>query len=151
MDSIDTKRIVLSEALFFLANLQRTLWGLDALLWTNPVSVYHHSVIGRLMRRRTISMSSIQYAGEVVGVRTEEVERGGNDTNQSHAVACGQRENVGAGDRAGAHQLHCGFDGVDDAEAAQGVGVRTCVLLPSERGGVVQQHRRVAALRETRN
>jgi hypothetical protein len=66
-------------------------------------------------------------------------------TYQKRAVARGKREDVGAGDHAGALGLHACLDGVDDIEATQGVGVRGCGFLTSG----VQKNRAVASLRNT--
>ena len=65
-------------------------------------------------------------------------------------VACGEGEDVGAGDGAGAGGLEGGLDLVDDLESPDGVLVRVGVLLAHNGGAVVQQHRRVAPLQSIR-
>ena len=68
-------------------------------------------------------------------------------TDQVDGVARGEGEDVGAGDGGGADGLDLGLDGVDEVEdgrRADGVGADA--LLAGRRGGVVEEHRRVAAL-----
>jgi hypothetical protein len=67
---------------------------------------------------------------------------GGDD-----GVAGGERDDVGAGDDAGALGLDERLDAVDEAEAAQRQVGRGVPLRLAAAAGGVEQHRRVAALR----
>jgi hypothetical protein len=72
------------------------------------------------------------------------------ETDQVDAVARGEREDVGAGEDAGAGGLDLRLDGVDEVESEGGsAGVRSRALLPGRRRRVVQQQRGVASLEST--
>jgi len=71
----------------------------------------------------------------------------GGVSYRDDGVSGGDGKDVGAGDDPRAHGLHLRLDVVDDAEASDGPDVRVSGLLAGEGGRVVQQHRRIAALR----
>ena len=66
-------------------------------------------------------------------------------TYDSHGVAGGKGEDVGAGDDAGAGGLELGLDGVDDVVAAEAL-VERRVLLRRVVGRGVQKNRALATL-----
>ena len=68
---------------------------------------------------------------------------------QEGAESCGEGDDVGAGDNAGADELDVGLDLVDDVEAADGVDVGAGALLAVEAADVVQKNGAVAALQVT--
>ena len=72
--------------------------------------------------------------------------REASDFYHDGGVAGGEGEDVGAGDGGPAGGLHLGLDGVDDLEAAHGVGVGPGALLAGEGRRVVQQDGAVASL-----
>lgn len=71
-------------------------------------------------------------------------------TYQNGALPCGQGEDVGAGNDAGAEVLHVPLDVVDDLETADGVHVRKRGLLAGEvlPGHVVQKNGSVTSLKQ---
>lgn len=69
-----------------------------------------------------------------------------SDAYQGHAIACCQREDVGARYRCSAGSFDVGFDGVDNLVAAGGVPIGGGILLAGECGSIIQKYRRIAAL-----
>lgn len=75
---------------------------------------------------------------------TQKGERGATYCN--YRVSSGNSEDVGARHCLLAHALDLRFDGVDDVEPSQRVGVGFCRFLSREARSVVQQNRAVASL-----